>query len=383
MDVHLETFVPLIKKSKGFDELKREVIDQDLCSGCGNCSAFCQHIDLDENSIPYLVGECTLKNGSIKCSIEGTCYDSCPMVEYNFKELEKKIFGKVGEDWIGNYIKIVAAKAKDERILERCQDGGVATALLIAALEQNLVNAATVVTGWDLWKNTVKVTSDINEIIKAAGTKYLRSSTPNAFGRNLKYYKRIAIIGTGCQISGIRKFMEESSMRILLEKTKESDVPVDLYLIGLFCYENFPKKSFEERIKERYDITLSDIKKMDIKRGFVYIWTKSGKEIKEKVAKAFGKIAPSSCKLCKDFTARLSDISLGSVGSKKGYTTVIIRTKKGLSLFEKALENGYLEVNEEINSEEILKTAQSKLKYNKKERERRRSLGLRIVTNWD
>lgn len=382
MEEYLQTFVPLMKRSKGFDELKSEVIDQDLCSGCGNCSAFCQHIDLDENSTPYLIGECTLKTGSIKCSIEGTCYDACPMVDYDFKKLEEKIFGKVGEEWLGNYIKIVAAKSEDERVLKRCQDGGVATSLLIASIENNYVNAVTVVNGWKYWKESVRVTNDINEIINSAGTKYLRCSTPNALGKNLKYFRRIAMIGTGCQISGMRKFMEESGLKLLIEKTKESETPVDIYLIGLFCYENFPKGKFEETIRERYNITLNDIEKMDIKRGVVYIYTRDGKEIKEKVSKALGKIAPSSCKLCKDFTARLSDISLGSVGSKDGYTTVIIRTKKGLELFEKAVEKGYLEVIEDINKEEIIKTATSKLKYYNKEIERRKSLGLRIINNW-
>ncbi len=379
---HFETFVPLLKRSKGFEELKKEVIDQDLCSGCGNCSAFCKNIDLDENSKPYLVSDCTLEKGSIKCSLEGTCYDACPMVPYDFKKLEEKIFGSVGKDWIGNYIKIVAARSKDKRILERCQDGGVATSLLIAAIENNFVNAVTIVKGWKFWKESVKVTNDINEIIEASGTKYLRSSTPNAFGKNLRYFRRIAVIGTGCQIAGIRKFMTESSLKNLIEKTKESEVPVDVYLIGLFCYENFPMKDFEETIKQKYNITLEDIKKMDIKKGIVYIYTKDGREIKEKVAKALGKVAPSSCKLCKDFTARLSDISLGSVGTKAGYTTVIIRTKKGMELFEKAVEKGYIEVSEEVNVDEILKTAQSKLKYYEKEANRRKELGLRIVENW-
>ena len=42
-----------------------------------------------------------------------------------------------------------------------------------------------------------------------------------------------------------------------------------------------------------------------------------------------------SCRFCDDFTSRLADVSVGSVGSKKGYSTVIVRSKVG----EKLLKN--------------------------------------------
>jgi coenzyme F420 hydrogenase subunit beta len=43
------------------------------------------------------------------------------------------------------------------------------------------------------------------------------------------------------------------------------------------------------------------------------------------------------CTYCTDFTSRLADISVGSVGSPQGFSTVITRSKKGeemLSLLE-------------------------------------------------
>jgi coenzyme F420-reducing hydrogenase gamma subunit len=53
MEEGLENFVPLIQKSRGYDELKKDVIDSGICSGCGACAAFCDRVNLTEDgSVP-------------------------------------------------------------------------------------------------------------------------------------------------------------------------------------------------------------------------------------------------------------------------------------------------------------------------------------------
>ena len=67
-------------------------------------------------------------------------------------------------------------------------------------------------------------------------------------------------------------------------------------------------------------------------------------------------------------TAELSDISVDPTATKEGWNTVIIRSEKGLSIFDKAVEKGYLET-QEISDEamEKLKTAaERKVKKNLK-----------------
>ena len=44
-----------------------------------------------------------------------------------------------------------------------------------------------------------------------------------------------------------------------------------------------------------------------------------------------------------DFTSEQSDISVGSVGSPEGWSTVIIRNEKGLELMENAEKDNYIE----------------------------------------
>ncbi len=59
-----------------------------------------------------------------------------------------------------------------------------------------------------------------------------------------------------------------------------------------------------------------------------------GKEYSCKV-KDLDVAAEKACHYCDDFTAQFADVSVGSVGSKKGYSTVIVRSKAG----EKLLKN--------------------------------------------
>ena len=53
-----------------------------------------------------------------------------------------------------------------------------------------------------------------------------------------------------------------------------------------------------------------------------------------------------NCHICTDYTSDVSDISVGSVGSPRGYSTVIVRSKKGRQIIEDAIEKGYITVDE-------------------------------------
>jgi coenzyme F420 hydrogenase subunit beta len=68
--------------------------------------------------------------------------------------------------------------------------------------------------------------------------------------------------------------------------------------------------------------------------------------------------------MCRDFDAELADVSIGSVGSPNGYSTVIIRTEKG-----EEIKNA-VELKEGVDVGAIDKLRQTKLKRFKKEVER-------------
>jgi coenzyme F420 hydrogenase subunit beta len=63
-----------------------------------------------------------------------------------------------------------------------------------------------------------------------------------------------------------------------------------------------------------------------------FIVTNEGKQVSCKVSE-LQEAVRTGCSFCTDFTSRLADISVGSVGSPDGYSTVITRSRKGEDLF--------------------------------------------------
>ncbi|MEE8402478.1 MAG: Coenzyme F420 hydrogenase/dehydrogenase, beta subunit C-terminal domain [Candidatus Hydrothermarchaeaceae archaeon] len=357
----IETFVPLMKKSKGFEELKKLVIDQGICSGCSTCAAFCERIVMDEDGKAVLEKECNMEIGAIKCNEEGTCYDVCPMVSFSKPELEKETFGDVRKDEeLGYYRKIVAARSKKKEILEKAQDGGAVTSILAAALEAKLIDGAVTANRTDEWTTSADAATTKEELIKSAGTKYARTPTTMKFGKSIRDIRGIALVGTGCQTLGARRAIS-SLLKDVIEKTKESDTPLDFSLIGLFCFENFPYGCIKKALEREFDVKIGDITKTDITRG-KFIITKKDGSTDQKPVKTFDECVPEACNLCTNFTSEFSDISVGSVGTEDGWSTVIVRSEKGETLLENAVKLGYLEVTDAADPAGIKRNAGFKQK---------------------
>ncbi|MFQ6136222.1 MAG: Coenzyme F420 hydrogenase/dehydrogenase, beta subunit C-terminal domain [Candidatus Hydrothermarchaeales archaeon] len=351
----LETFVPLMEKSKGFEELKRLIIDQGLCSACGVCVAFCERLEWRNNE-PENILDCDMEIGAIKCGINGICLDHCPMVSFSLPEFEKEIFGVQREDeFLGCFKKVVATRSKSKDILAICQDGGAVTSLLLCAIENGFVDGASIAIRTNTWETDSIVAKSKEDLLKGSGTKYTRAPSVVKFGKSLKDVQRLAVVGTGCQMTGVRR----------LERTLLKDMPrVELLLIGLFCFENFPYDGLKEGIESEFGVSMEDVVKTDITKGKFIVKTKDGRTA-EKSVKVFNKHVPESCLICTDFTSGLSDLSVGSIGSENGWSTVIVRTEKGEELLNRALEGDYIEVEEDVDLEQIRHN--TKLKFKKRD----------------
>ena len=73
----------------------------------------------------------------------------------------------------GTYKEVVSARATDKAIQKVAQDGGIVSALLCYALEENIIEGAIVAGDTeDAWKPEPTIAMTPEEIIAAAGTKY-------------------------------------------------------------------------------------------------------------------------------------------------------------------------------------------------------------------
>jgi len=316
-------------KKVGFgNSLLTEVVETGKCASCGTCVVACPFGSLElAKGKPSLVKE---------CKVCGICAQACPRYNLAMAKAEEFTFGKIRnpQEEFGVYRRIIAAQAKPNDIQKVRQDGGAATAMLVAALKSGLIDGA-VVSGKNQEKPFLPVpilATTPEKIVESAGTKYTCSSALMALPEVIKQKKtQVAFVGTPCQIQAIRKMQ--------MNNVKKMSAPIK-YLVGLMCSECFDYDGLmENHIKGKLGINLNDITKMNIK-GKMLVTTSAGTipiplaDIKQYVR--------TSCSVCEDFSSELADVSVGGLGLD-GWTFTIIRTEKGEELFTNAEKTGFLE----------------------------------------
>ncbi len=303
------------------NSLASDIVETGKCVGCGACVVVCPY-----GCLEYARG----KLGLVKeCKTCGICSQVCPRYDWSWAKVENFVFGRARkpEEEFGIHRRLVVAQATDDRVLKVGQDGGVATALLLFALENGCVDSA-IVTGSSRdnpFYPTPQLATTSEEILEAAGTKY--SCSPNILSLTDMVEKKkanVTFVGTPCQIQAIRN-MQVAGLRRFTDPLK--------FLIGLMCSQCFTYEGLMENyIRGKLGINLGEIRKMNIK-GKMLVTTDSGvtpiplTEIKQ--------YARKSCGTCDDFSSELADISVGGLGLN-GWTFTIIRTEKGEALFSSA-----------------------------------------------
>ncbi|UCH31611.1 MAG: Coenzyme F420 hydrogenase/dehydrogenase, beta subunit C-terminal domain [Candidatus Bathyarchaeota archaeon] len=304
--------------------------------------------------MPFLKDEvsCVTLTGVKKCGTHGCCFDNCPMTSFSKKEVEFAFFGEGSTDLdIGSYRKILSARSTNERILKKAQNGGTVTSLLNFAIQDQSIDpkytGAIVTRSGGSWNPLPTFASTSENLIESAGSIYSRLPLAGEIRRLLRDKRSIIFVGTGCQTTGVRLYQYN-----FLKNLPEG--AFHLLEIGLFCYENFPYAQFRNAIEDRCKISIDAITKMNVEKGKLVLYAQD-KEIIEYPIREFESLVSEGCKLCTNFTAELADISIGSLGSKIGYNTLIIRSEEGLELVEKAEDNNIIETSTGVSIEEIRK----------------------------
>lgn len=147
----------------------------------------------------------------------------------------------------------------------------------------------------------------------------------------------LAYVGLPCQLEGLRKTE-------VLSETLEQDWPgkVSLY-VGLLCRENWAYTCFRALIEDDYSLKLEEVSKFDIKKRNIVALKRDGGKLEFPLGESRPYVR-AGCQVCLDFTGELSDISVGAVGSPMRWSTVIVRTQKGMDLLKGAEKKGYVEV---------------------------------------
>ncbi len=320
-----------------------EVVTSGLCTGCAACVIVCPYDVLDYDSKngaykPFHVAEdggvdnCT--HGERGCTL---CTRACPRFRDWEPEVDTYLFGRTrfADEVAGVTGDVLLARASDPILAEHGQDGGVVSALLVWALEHDVIDAALVsylsgdASGWRAVPGVARNRSDV---LASAGSRYTYSANTLAYPSAIESgAERIALVGMSCQASAPPVMAARKAGKVARRFALN---------IGLLCSKSFDDAIFEELFRDKYGIDRADIVKMNIK-GVFQLWTRDGgyHEIPLKECKTWTR---EGCLHCPDFAAEHADISTGGIGAFDDWTLCLVRTDRGREVIEAMVADGTL-----------------------------------------
>jgi len=328
--------------SAQWKELKAEVIDFGVCTGCAGCVISCPHdvIGYDHRSGGYRPFHLEDELGADNC-VHGekgctTCTRACPRFRLWEHQANEHLFARDRHDdeVAGVYADILLTRASDEMVNRMGQDGGLVSAILLWALEHDYIDGALVSflenNDASTWTPVPGVATNRDEVLASAGSRYTYSANTLAFDEaRERGLSRLALVGTSCQ----------SSVPPVMWSRKIGKVSKPIvFNIGLLCSKTFDDAMFEELFEAKYGLARRDIVKMNIK-GVFQVWMRDGtyREIPLKECHAWTR---DGCTHCPDFAAEHADISTGGIGKDNDWTLTLVRTELGREIISRMVADG-------------------------------------------
>jgi coenzyme F420 hydrogenase subunit beta len=275
---------------------------------------------------PRLCSDCGFCDSSLKLLMSQTC----TFVRNQTRGIEQRLHGRArqaGEEGrFGIYRAMYAARMA--RPNPHAQWTGMVTALGARLLEQDKVDAVitTAAAPGTRFKAQPILARTPQEVLATAGNKPCLSPALGLIDAvRDQGIKRLAVVGTGCQVHQLRAAEAELG----LER---------LYVIGIPCSDNVSYPDLEYFLTQ-----VSQSPETVVHHEFMQdfsLWMRHEDGHVERLNyidfpmdKLHG-IFPSSCLSCFDYANTLSDITIGYMGAPFGWQWVMVRTPTGEELFE-------------------------------------------------
>lgn len=314
-----------------------------LCVGCGACEGVCL-----QNAIKFKLDsrDCIYKPvvDLNNCSWCMRCERVCPSNSENSTHMLDNSSVK------NDNVQIFMGFSTSFSMRRNGASGGIITSLLLHMLNRKLVDAA-IISKMDAKGRTKSfATNSIDTILSAQGSIYFQTLTGKLIKEIMKSGKRYAIIGLPCQIRAIRK-AEGIFPSFRRDKC--------IYL-GLMCNHINASWYLEYIIKHVFRENHENLVEISHRKGAwpggivlrtahrsIYISL-------NEFWKGFPSLdfsCPIGCLFCEDHMNNSADISVGDAWIRKvmkrdkmGTSIIIARSKRGLEVIEKAMEENVVEL---------------------------------------
>jgi coenzyme F420 hydrogenase subunit beta len=309
-----------------FWELDEAVIAADRCIQCGTCVAVCpsDSIGIGDDGLPALVKMCT------GCSL---CWDYCPRGGLRHEATWKL----TGSDGGGQAVRErYSARARPD--VAGAQDGGVVSTVLVALLEAGALDGVLLAreSATERWKGEAFLARTPAEVVECAGSFYNQTMALGHLDlgkHDLPADPRIALVGTPCEVEGLRAMQARPW-------TWGSARPDAVVLtIALLCTKSFNyEKLMVDEIQRRRGIPLEEIGRVDVVKGKLIVQDHQRETLVEEPIRDFHGAALKGCDECTDFLGGAADLSVGSVGSPDGWSSVLVRSAAGKAAVARACD---------------------------------------------
>jgi len=360
-----------------------------LCHRCGTCLGMCP-----VQAISFKAGYPEISRD--RCLGCKTCLSVCPGKSFEFEKFQPPVETQNShislnsdlKNTHGSFLQAFLAHAENVAVRQKGASGGVITALLLALLESKVIDGA-VVTVDKLsgklsdkvtacynsnddkipWKTEVIIARTETELLAAAQSKYVVTSTNTILAQLKKCEGRYAFVGLPCQIQGLKKAMQQDAAlakRISLT-------------IGLFCHAALEPELYRH-IWDIQGLNQKEIRRyiprlgkhpgeptLEFADGSLHPMYSSKKlnfrpNSTEMLNVFFRLYTQPRCFLCMDALAEVADISVGDpylpsqqgVDFKDGWSFMLLRNNLASDIIKVLVDKKVLTVRE-VSRNEALK----------------------------
>lgn len=307
------------------------MLPAERCVGCAACVQVCPKSCITMQSDPKGFLHPQIDSAAcVDCkACEKVCQVSAPVEKY---PLPKKVY---------------AARIKQNDELKSCSSGGIAS-----LLAETVVKDGGIVYGAAFDENLqvrhIRVT-DAAGLKKLQGSKYVQSDIQTVYSslrRDLGVGKKVLVIGTPCQIAGVRKIFGEKRDMLLCDLVCHSVPSPRLFADHIHAIEAGGKKVKDYRFRDKafgWSYNLNRIIYQDGSTELHSYWNQCYKRLF-----LLNLIQRESCYTC-SYTdcRRVGDITLGDYwgvnkvtdrfADDKGVNVVFLNTEKALTAVETLL----------------------------------------------
>lgn len=322
----------------------KKIVKDKMCIGCGLCAENISEMKIsnDGNFIPIN-------------PIEDNISSHCPGIQV------KNFIGNSTDSLWGSILDIRRVSSIDKSTNFKSSSGGGITELINYLLKSNTVDRVMCVVPDenDPYINSVLLVKNIKDLDQIKGSRYSPSTPLIKIRESIKDKFKYAVVGRPCDISALRSLLNSN------DKLNKKFI----LLISFFCGGTpsiFGSMSLHEKSEQKSNLKFIRYRgngwpgktslfydKKQINFDYDYSW-----------GSILGKHLTRRCKICSDSIGHNADMVFAdawNIEDKKpsfkesiGKSLLIIRTKKGKKIFERAKKNFILENRYQVKNLKIV-----------------------------